>query len=194
MTGRRIDVPVPGVVVLIGAAGAGKTTLASRAFGPDEVLSSDDLRAAVRGDAADQSATRTAFAILHRELLRRLSAGRLVVVDATSLTVASRTAILRRAALARVTTIAIVLLPSPGTVHARNASRPGRSVPADVVDRQLAAAAALGADPAAVRSRLLAEGFAAVHVLAGDASDLVASVAIRRRPARVGGAASAGGR
>ena len=73
MTRRStLELPVPGLVVLIGAAGSGKSTLAARLFAADELLSSDALRAAISGDAADQRATRPAFAILHREALRRL--------------------------------------------------------------------------------------------------------------------------
>ena len=85
-----IEVARPGLVVLIGAAGAGKTTLAARLFAADEVISSDELRARVSGNATDQRATRLAFAILHREVARRLAAGRLVVVDATSVERAAR--------------------------------------------------------------------------------------------------------
>ena len=95
MSRRVVEVPVPGVVVLVGGAGAGKSTLAAATFATDEILSSDDLRAAVRGDPTDQSATRVAFGILHRDLIRRLAAGRLVVVDATNLTESARAAVLR---------------------------------------------------------------------------------------------------
>jgi predicted kinase len=178
---RAVEVPVPGVVVLVGAAGAGKSTLAAATFAPDEILSSDDLRAAVRGDPTDQSATRVAFGILHRELIRRLAAGRLVVVDATNLTESARAAILRRASIAGATAVALVLLPPADSVHARNRRRAGRAVPADVVDRQLSAAATLGGDEAAIRTRLRREGFAAVHVwLGAEAED--AAVEIVRRP------------
>ena len=74
-------------------------------------------------------------------------------------------ALLRRAAAGTVPAIAIVLVPPAAVVHARNASRPGRVVPADVVDRQLAAATALGATAEEIVARLRTEGFAAVHVL-----------------------------
>ena len=165
----------------MGAAGAGKSTLAGRLFDPSEVLSSDDLRAAIRGDPADQSVSRTAFGILHRELGKRLVAGRLVVVDATNLTEAARVALLRRAAAAKVPAIAIVLVPPAAVVHARNAARPGRVVPAEIVDRQLAAAAALGANAHDVAARLRTEGFAAVHVLeTPDAIDALTIVRSRR--------------
>ena len=165
----------------MGAAGAGKSTLAGRLFDPSEVLSSDDLRAAIRGDPADQSVSRTAFGILHRELGKRLVAGRLVVVDATNLTEAARVALLRRAAAAKVPAIAIVLVPPAAVVQARNAARPGRVVPAEIVDRQLAAAAALGANAHDVAARLRTEGFAAVHVLeTPDAIDALTIVRSRR--------------
>ena len=37
----RVDIPVPSVVVLIGASGAGKSSFARAFFGPTEILSSD---------------------------------------------------------------------------------------------------------------------------------------------------------
>jgi len=173
-----ILVSAPGVVVLVGAAGAGKSTFARRHFGADEILSSDDLRGAIRGDPTDQTVTRTAFRILHRELTKRLSRGRSVVVDATNLTRAARLAIVRRAALLGAPVQAIVLVP-PGTeVRARNAARLSGRVPAGVVDRQLEAAALLGADRGAIVDRLLEEGFAAVHVLSSTAE--IDAVEVRR--------------
>lgn len=164
-----VEVGRPGLVVLVGAAGAGKTTLASRLFTPDEVISSDDLRTAISGDAADQRATRPAFAILHREVALRLTAGRLVVVDATSVERAARLGLLRRAAAARVPAIALVLALPADLVQARNAARPVRPVPRDVVDRHLALVAQLLADgPAAAAERLRVEGFAAVVLVRSD--------------------------
>ena len=164
----RIAVRVPGLVVLVGAAGAGKSTLAARLFAPSEVVSSDDVRSWLTGDSADQGATRLAFSVLHREVRRRLAAGGLVVVDATSVQVSARRALLRIARAAGVGATAIVIRTPSAAVHARNAGRPGRVVPADVVDRHLAALEALGADPGSIVARLLAEGFDAVHVLGGD--------------------------
>jgi protein phosphatase len=160
-----VPVPVPGLVALVGAAGAGKSTLAARSFRPDEVLSSDALRAAVSGDPADQRVTRTAFGILHREVALRLMAGRLVVVDATNVERPARTGLLRLARRQGVPAIALVIATPTAEVHARNAARPGRVVPAEVVDRHLAQLARLGTTPQLVRASLLGEGFAAVHVL-----------------------------
>jgi predicted kinase len=165
MTPAVIDLPVPGLVVLIGAAGAGKTTLAARLFAPSEILSSDDLRATVSGDPADQRATRRAFAILHREAARRLAAGRLVAVDATNAERFARAALQRIAGSAAVPAIAIAIAAPPADVHARNAGRADRSVPASVVDRHIARIGRLGADPETIGAALVAEGFAAAHVL-----------------------------
>jgi predicted kinase len=126
----------PSLVLLIGAAGAGKTTLARDRFAPDEVLSSDALRGAVAGDEADQLASRLAFSILHRALGRRLAAGQLTVVDATNVRAAHRRPLLARARAAGVPVAAIVLDPPRTEVLARNAGR-ARVVDPDVIDRQL---------------------------------------------------------
>src|SRR5262245_14628750 len=102
-----IDIPEPCLVVLVGAAGAGKSTLAARLFAADEVLSSDAHRALVTGDEADQGATKTAFAILHRRLSARMAARRTTVVDATNVTSFARRSLVRRASSHGVPAIAI---------------------------------------------------------------------------------------
>lgn len=159
----------PSLVVLIGAAGSGKTTLAARLFAADEVIASDDLRAAISGDAADQRATRPAFAILHREVARRLAAGRLVVVDATSVERSARVKLLRYAADTQVPATAVVLALPGEIVQTRNAARLERPVPADVVERHLARVARLvGAGDDVARETLRVEGFAMVVVVRSD--------------------------
>lgn len=134
-TVRLLD---PSLVVLVGAAGSGKSTLARRHFAPDEILSSDALRALVAGDEADLAASRTAFAILHRELGLRLEAGRMTVVDATNLRATARRPLLARASSAGLRASAIVLDLPPAVVQARNSGRP-RVVDPEVVARHLAA-------------------------------------------------------
>jgi hypothetical protein len=67
-------------------------------------------------------------------------------------------------------------------VHARNAGRPGRAVPVDVVDRQIQAALALGDSPTAMTARLLAEGFAGVSIVDAGSADSLDRVAVVRRP------------
>lgn len=153
-----VELPDPCVVVLIGAAGAGKSTFAARHFAPSEILSSDALRAIVSGSESDQRATRTAFSILHRQLGKRLVAGRTTVVDATNVTPYARRSVLRAAAATRTPVIAIVLDFDPAFVLTRNAARAGRVVPEEAVRHQLAHLAR-----AVAPGVLEAEGFAAVH-------------------------------
>ncbi|HET9521467.1 MAG TPA: AAA family ATPase [Candidatus Limnocylindrales bacterium] len=156
----RIAIPDPALVVLVGAAGAGKSTFASRHFPAADVLSSDALRGALTGDEADQRANRQAFSILHREVSRRLAAGRTVVVDATNVERHARRALLARAGFAGVPAIAIVLALPPEVVADRNRARPGRVVDPDIVDRHLAQLTS-----AVERRTFAGEGFAAVHLI-----------------------------
>ncbi len=136
---RAVELPDPAVVLLIGAAGAGKSTFAQAHFPADAIISSDALRQAILGDATDQTANGRVFAAVHRALDRRLSAGRLAVVDATNLTATGRRRIRERAARAGVPTVAIVLALPADVVLRRNAARTGRQVPVAAVARHLAA-------------------------------------------------------
>lgn len=170
-----LAVPDPSLIVLIGAAGSGKSTFAARHFAPDEILSSDALRAAISGDAADQSVSRAAFRALHATLDRRLTAGRLTVVDATNITREARRALLDRADATGMPTVAIVLDLAPDLVLARNAARPDRVVPESVVRRHLDAVRQLVDDGA-----LDADGFSAVHILRDQAQ--VGALEVRRTP------------
>jgi protein phosphatase len=164
-----VSIRAPALVALIGAAGSGKTTLARRLFDPGDVISSDELRGVVSGDPSDQRATRPAFAILLGEVARRLAAGRVTVVDATSVERAARRALLRVAVAAGADAVAIVLALPRDLVHARNASRTGRPVPPEIVDRHLARLASLtGLGPAGARATLIAEGFRDAYVVASD--------------------------
>jgi protein phosphatase len=176
-----IDLPEPCLVVLVGAAGAGKTTLAARFFAADEVLSSDAHRALVTGDESDQAATKTAFAILHRRLAKRMAEGRTTIVDATNVTSFARRSLTRRAAEHGVAAVAIVLDLATTLVLARNATRPGRTVPEEAVRRQLDDLAR------SLRGEALAtEGFAAVHRVR-TAAELDSLELRRAAPARQAG-------
>jgi protein phosphatase len=155
-----LSLPEPCLVVLVGAAGAGKTTLAARLFSADRVLSSDGYRGVVAGDESDQSVTREAFRLLHRDLEHRLAAGLTTVVDATSVTPYARRSLTRIAARHGVPAVALVLDLPPDLVLARNEARPGRVVPDAAVRRQLAEL-----DRSLRRGQLEDEGFAAIHVI-----------------------------
>jgi protein phosphatase len=164
----EIVIADPSLVVLVGAAGSGKSTFAAGHFAPDEILSSDRFRELIAGDAADQRATRPAFGRLHRELTKRLAAGRLTVVDATSIEQAARRGLVQRAQAAGVPATAIVLDLPPGVVLARNAARPERTVEEEVVRRHLARLRTQLDGPEAPIAR---EGFDAV-VIVRDPGDL----------------------
>ena len=71
----EIEIDDPSLIVLVGAAGAGKSTFAARHFAADEILSSDRFRAIVSGDEANQAATKAAFGMLHPALSKRLGRG-----------------------------------------------------------------------------------------------------------------------
>jgi protein phosphatase len=170
-----LAVPDPSLVVLIGAAGAGKSTFAARHFLPSEVLSSDAYRALISGDPANQGATRAAFGQLHRELGRRLGAGQLSVVDATNLERAARRALLTRSSAAGLPAVAIVLDLPESLVLDRNAARVERVVDEAVVRSHLARLRGTLDGPGA---GLVAEGFASV-VLLRDPLELKAVTVVR---------------
>jgi predicted kinase len=133
----RIELRDPTLVVLVGAAGSGKSTFAARWFDPSEILSSDAFREILTGDASDQRATKTAFSIIHREVTKRLAAKRTVVVDATNIEPSARRHLIARAKFAEVPAIAIVFALPRGVVLARNAARQGRVVDPAIVERHL---------------------------------------------------------
>jgi predicted kinase len=102
------------------------------------VVSSDALRAVVGAGEADQSASRTAFSILHRQVDSRLRRGLLTVVDATNVGASARRPLLWRARKHGLSATAIVFDMPRALVQARNASRTERVVAAAIVDDHLA--------------------------------------------------------
>jgi protein phosphatase len=140
-------------VVLIGAAGSGKSTFAGHHFVSDCVVSSDRLRAEMTGAASDD----VVFAALHRRVQARLASGLPVVVDATNTDWTWRAQLLADARRYERPAMAIVFNLPVDVCLARNAAR-ARTVPASVIRRQVA-------DVARDVDRLDLEGFAAVHLL-----------------------------
>jgi protein phosphatase len=154
-----VDVPGDALVLLIGVAGSGKSTLAARHFAVEDILSSDAYRAAVSGDATDQSATEEAFDRLHADLDRRLADGRLSVVDATNVQTWARRSLLSVAARHGRPSLALVLALPLEVSLARNAGREQGQVPGGTVRRQ-------DRNLRASLPRLREEGYATVVVLA----------------------------
>ncbi len=167
----EIVVPAGCLVVLIGVAGAGKSTFAARHFGPTQVLSSDTFRAIVADDPADQRASAAAFELLHLAARRRLERRRLTVIDATNVSRVARRTLVGIAQATRRPAVAIVLDLPLATTLAQNAHRSGRTVADAVVVRQASDLRRTAATDAA----LLEEGFVGVHrfvdhVALGDVS------------------------
>ncbi len=176
-TAAEITLPVTdlSLVVLIGSTGAGKSTFARRHFAPTAVLSSDFCRGLVRDDENDQSASKDAFDVLHYIAGKRLAAGRLTVVDATSVQSESRRQLIRLAREHDVLPIAIVLDVPEQVCAERNAARPDRAhLPRHVIARQQRELRR------SLRS-LEREGFRKVHILRGTAQVDAARVVLERR-------------
>ena len=132
----EIVVTDPGLVLLVGIAGSGKSTFAARHFAPTEVLSSDAFRALVADDPRDQSATPDAFHALHHVLALRLRRGRTTIIDATNLLAEDRQPLLDAARTFGVPATAAVLDLPLEVCLARARERPDRRVAPRIVREQ----------------------------------------------------------
>jgi len=156
-----LAVPSPSLVLMVGPAGSGKTTFCRRNFPASAVVSSDDCRAAVAGEAADQTATPAAFALAHERVEDRLRRRRLAVLDATSLTPRARAVAIDLAARHHLPAVAIVLdVPTDVCVRQDAARADRRRVGRRVIDTHATALRA-------ALETLPREGFRAVHHLRG---------------------------
>jgi protein phosphatase len=133
-----IALPTTALVLLIGPAGAGKSTFASRHFRPTEVLSSDHCRALVSDDPNNQAATDDAFELLHFIAAKRLGRYRLTVIDATNVRPRAPRPLLAPAREYSAPAIAIVFDLPLDLCTARDSARPERQVGAFAIGRQIA--------------------------------------------------------
>jgi protein phosphatase len=159
---NELSIPELSLVVLVGVSGSGKSSFARRHFRPTQVLSSDFCRGLVADDENDQSATVDAFDVLHHIAATRLRAGRLTVVDATSVKREDRAQLIQLARDHDVLPVAIVLDVPEQVCVDRNATRPDRDMAPGVIRRQRA-------DLRRGLRGLSREGFRKVHVLDGVA-------------------------
>ena len=83
-TAGHIEVAAGALVLLIGAAGSGKSTFAARHFASGDVVSSDQLRARIGESESDQRANQDVFERLQALVQDRLAAGVLTIIDATN--------------------------------------------------------------------------------------------------------------
>ena len=154
----KLTIPELAVIALVGASGSGKSSFARKHFRPTEVLSSDFCRGLVSDDENSQAATNDAFEVLHFIASKRLTAGKLVVVDATNVQAEARKSIIALARQYHCLPVAIVFDLPEKLCHERNRDRPERTFGPHVVRQQ---------SQQLRRSlrNLEREGFRRVHVL-----------------------------
>ena len=143
------------LVVLIGAAGSGKSTWARAHFVESEIVSTDAMRALVGEGEGDQRANRDMFTIFDAVIEARMRRRLTTVIDSTALEAERRAHYLALGVRFGVPVVAIVLRATTQTCLVRNAQR-DRRVPQDVIRVHVAAVAALSSEV------LREEGFADV--------------------------------
>ena len=130
-----IRIADPSLVMLVGAAGAGKSTFAAKHFAPSEVLASEHMRELVSGDAHALDANADAFNALFTIARIRLRRRMLTVVDATSVNRGDQDALRALATECHAKLEAIVFDIDHDVAQTRNRER-ARSEPAHIVRRQ----------------------------------------------------------
>ncbi|TCK24405.1 TIGR03560 family F420-dependent LLM class oxidoreductase [Pseudonocardia endophytica] len=135
-TDDPVRLPSPCLVVLVGPGASGKSTWAAAAVPPDQVVSSDRLRALVGAGDDDMAASEDAFAVLDDVVRRRLARGLTTVVDTLGLDAGRRRGWLA-AAREHGTAAVVVAFDVPAAeCRARNRGRE-HPIPAAVLSRQL---------------------------------------------------------
>ena len=134
----KITIPEFSLVLLVGSSGSGKSTFARQHFKATEVLSSDFCRGLVSDDENNQKATKEAFEVLHFIAAKRLAAGKLTVIDATSVQPEDRRPLLALARQYHALVVTIVFHLPEALCLERNRQRPDRDFGPHVIRRQQA--------------------------------------------------------
>ncbi len=128
--------PAPCLVVLVGPVASGKSTWARQTFAPEQIVSSDALRAVVGDSPHDLAASTDAFAVLDDIVARRMRRRLTTAVDTLGLDPAMRARWRQLAAAHHVPAVAVVFDTPAAECRRRNASRDAR-VPDATVSAQL---------------------------------------------------------
>ena len=134
--GTAVALPDPALIVLVGASGSGKSVWAAEHYRPDEVVSSDRLRALVGSGEHDLDASADAFALLDQIVAARLRRRLTAVVDTLGLDSARRLSYLELARSGGMPAVAVLVDTDPVECRRRNRAR-DRPVPAAVLEGQL---------------------------------------------------------
>ena len=129
-------IPDPALVVLVGPSGSGKSTWAARNFRPEEIISSDRLRAIVGSGEHDLDASTDAFSILDQMVQARLRRRLLTVVDTLGFDDERRRRLVAAARESGLPAVAVVFDIPVLLSRERNRKR-SRPVPASAISSQM---------------------------------------------------------
>ncbi|HKZ18707.1 MAG TPA: LLM class flavin-dependent oxidoreductase [Acidimicrobiia bacterium] len=129
------EIPDPALVVLVGPSGSGKSSWAEQRYRPEEIVSSDRLRALVGSGEHDLDASEAAFDILDRIVAARVGRRLTAAVDTLGFDSARRQAHRAAASKAGLPAVAVVFDTPEAVCRARNRNR-SRPVPATVLTGQ----------------------------------------------------------
>ena len=132
---NRIQLPENSLITLCGIAGCGKSTFAARHFPPTRIVSSDDCRARICDDEANQLVTSHAFELWRFIIRKRLLLRHFTVADATNLEAGDRRW-LTRTAYNHSFISAIIIFNLPLEVCLKRNAIRHRIVPEDALERQ----------------------------------------------------------
>ncbi len=169
----NIKIPKLSLVVLVGPSGAGKSTFAQKHFLSTEVISSDVCRGILSDDENDQSVSKEAFELLEYITEKRLTAGKLTVIDATNVQQQARAPFIHIARKKHCIPVAIVLNIPEKICQERNRNRENRQFGNHVVRNQCS-------QLRRTVKKLKREGFRHVFIL--NSPEEVDAVVIERVP------------
>lgn len=143
-----VRLPDPVLVVLIGPSASGKSSWAAEHFHPDQVVSSDRLRAVVGESERDLAASADAFAVLETIVAARIARRLTTVVDTLGFDRQRRRHWLELAAAQGMPAVAVVFATPAAECRRRNQAREN-PLPKAVLSAQLATVKALdlGGEP-----------------------------------------------
>jgi predicted kinase len=124
------------LIILVGPPGSGKSTWGKK-FAEDnkiEYVSTDAIRAEIGSGEADQSVSAAAFGMARHRVIKSLSSGKSVMIDATNVTRKARKDWIKIGKDLRAYIIAVAFEVSRDTLIKRDSER-SRVVGAEVIDR-----------------------------------------------------------